>query len=38
MTIYQELLFAASHPVCVIAGLVLLGWVFRVDRRKGGGR
>lgn len=38
MTILKELLFAASHPVCVIGGLMLLGWVFRVDKNKGNTR
>lgn len=38
MTLLQELLLAASHPAAVIFGLVALGWVFRVDRGRDGGR
>ena len=31
-----ELLFCAAFPVCQLLGLVIIGYVFRVDRRKGG--
>ncbi len=33
----SELLFCAAGPVLVIAALVLIGWIFRVDRKPKGG-
>lgn len=29
-----ELLLAATFPVCQLAGLALLGWALRVDRKR----
>jgi hypothetical protein len=29
----MELLYCAAFPVCQLAALVLVGWLFRVDRK-----
>ena len=33
----MELLYCAAFPVCQIIGLVVLGLIFRVDRKPKGG-